>query len=325
MNLIQLAENNIYLRKDGFLFLNIFQYSGAPRDALYVNEDFSDKQLEYIIDHRIDKIIIDNAPFTSSTLDRVKNLNFIKYLIIYGDKYNVESLYTLNELVLLSIDVSQSIDISRFPKLEWLSTRTPSNIVNLDKLTSLKSLIISSRYNPIEESTLESISKLINLDTLKISHTGIKNLDFLTNQMKINVLYLWDNPKLISIDGIQSLASTLTKLRIVYQRKINSFEYLNQLKKLKFLYLEADGPLPNISFINGMTKLHSCVIGSTLIRDGNLTPLMKLKHCVVLPFRSHYHYIHEDRLIKLKFEDFPYNSDRNTGDSDIELWRRLDN
>lgn len=103
---------------------------------------------------------------------------------------------------------------------------------------------------------------------------------------------------------------------------IQNFDVIYTLNNLKFLSLDRMNSIPNINFINSLINLNTFISANSKIIDGNITPLLDIEESVLMPIRKNYYTIKQGEEVKLKDGELPYGN-RDLGDNDIELWRRI--
>lgn len=81
--------------------------------------------------------------------------------------------------------------------------------------------------------------------------------------------------KLISDQGISSLASTLEHLHINQSKKFELTDELLSLKNLRVLRLNACAELPNLDFLKQFPRLIDFRFVDTKVSDGDLTPILE--------------------------------------------------
>ena len=312
-------------KRDGFWFYSIFHYNGAAliKEAIIIDEKETKKFVSYINKKNIDKVIIDLFHSDIESLSFLKNIKHIKYLVIWGNGVIDNSpIYELTNLKFLKILRPSELDINRVKSLEFFSTTEPGKIINIEHATSLKTLELINTTKQGSYNDLTFLSKLYNLDTLLLSNFNITTLEGIENLTKLKVLILEDMKKLENINSLTSLSSSLRRLQIYKCNRICSFDPIKELNKLVFLSMDSVKLVPNIEFISNLKKLCSFILWESNVINGNMTPLTFIDHALVYPIRQHYYIIKQGVKIAAKETDFKY-GERNMGDEDIELWRRI--
>ncbi len=205
-----------------------------------------------------------------------------------GDAENAafDSLYKHTEIKSMEIDYYETegyslwtIDLSNFPSLQILVSRSSYNFANISFAKSLKALLVGEWYNP-DFSVLEG--------------SGIESLVIINGK------------KLISFNGF--LSDSLKTLFVSYSRvkeisTLSSFNSLEQLEidhchciadwnsfcmpSLKILFLLGNNKLQSVLFVNNLPNLQSFLLEGS-IEDGNLVPLKRLNRCFVSPHKKYY-------------------------------------
>ncbi|MDF2699187.1 MAG: hypothetical protein K0Q49_743 [Haloplasmataceae bacterium] len=309
---------------DGFYFFHIFDYRGAllQKEAIVIYENKISMYVDYINKHKIDKVIIYILPNGIHSLNFLLDIPHVRFLRILGN-VDYTPLYKLTNLKLLIITGKNEIELDKLIGLESFHTSAPDYMRINNEIQSLKSLHLSSDgITNICFNDLSFLSKTPNLDTLIFQFTDIESLKGIEVLKQLKVLILKYNKKLTNISTLNGVSDTLRHLRIENSNKIENFETIGSLKELIFLIISNIKMINSLNFIYELKNLKSFLFESNVI-DGDITPTINLKHTVVFPIRKHYYKIVNGEKMKVTYNDFPY-GERETGDEEIELWRRID-
>ncbi len=319
----KIKEYPLYIKTfiDGYPRSAIFKNENAEDEAIFIMYPVKQKDIDYINSNGIDKIVIDRTLDKELSLEFLTKLNNIKYLAISG-LTETEYVYYLKGLRYLAIDPIGFIDVSKFPKLEWISTYHADRIRNIENAKSLKSLTLRFYEGKGTDKFIEKASKLPDVDTLVLDRSNISNLDFLKNMRKLKVLILKECRSLSNIEAIKNVSSSLNALKFILVPKIVDYSPLRKLENLIYLNMNKCNKVTNLDFIDEMYNLNTTEIFKTNVIEGDLTPLMRLPYAMVYPNKRHYHYYEGKNKINTKTEKLP-NYEFDYGNKEIELWRRI--
>jgi len=154
---------------------------------------------------------------------------------------------------------------------------------------TLKNLFVN-RYKGKD---VAAFARLANLESLAIMNAPVENLHGFGALKRLRSLRLGGLRRLTSLAGIEGLAN-LEQLTIDTCRAITSIAEVEHLARLKKLHLNNDGNIASLKPLEKLTALESVLFyESTNITDGDLSPLMRLKHLVRVSFQNRRHYSHK--------------------------------
>lgn len=312
-------------KKDGFYFYSIFKYKGAAlnHDAIIIDETSTDKFVEYINERKINKVIIDLFKCEFSNLDFLININFIEYLVIWGDGVmDFTPLYCLNSLKFLELVRPSQIYLDKFLKLEFFSTNDVSKVYNIDKTTSLKTLMLNDSIHKTKIYDLLFLKNLCKLDSLYLYGINLTSLNGIEKLTNIKLIVLDDLKKLEDISQIEHLQNSLTSLRVSNCTKLSNIKIISTLKHLRFLAIDNMTNIEDLDFINHLKELNTFISYKTNIINGDLTPCNNVKTVVFNPIRMHYHTM-SNGVIKQYMQKDVFSEYYDFGDDKIEKWRRV--
>lgn len=268
------------------------------------NFDFLEqcKQLEHIT------IELRMASKYYSTLDK-KGKGLLK-------TYTSTPLYQLRNLKSLSIIDTEEpfifskfkVDLSKFDMLEEFCGDA-KYIEKVEDARELKSLWL----NYYEEKSLDKLSGLKKLDSLKLISSKIESLKGCDKLIGLQCLYLHYNRALSDISELKYLRHSLKALRIENCSKIKDFSVLEELEELELLELCGSNKVPNISFIKKMKKLKTFVFTVDIL-DGDLSSCLDLQYVFCGKGRKYYN-LKDGKLPKGEYV---------RGNENIEMWRRFE-
>lgn len=199
-------------------------------------------------------------------------------------------------------------DYSRIYGLVQLNAESKTN-ESFKNVTTLRSLSV---YNQAT-SDLNGLFVSTELDTLKITQSGIKSLDGINISNKMQCVYLHYNRNLSDISSLSEVKGTIKALRISNCPKILDFSVLGCLVNLELLELSGSNIIENLDFIKNLKSLKTFIFDFNVL-DGDLTPCLNLKYAVSKKNRKHYNYKDSSLPKKSYFR----------GNDGIEQWRRME-
>ena len=274
-------------------------------DVLVLTHEWRPEVKDYIIKNNIKGLYLNDAKGW-----RGDNLNFLhelKQLLVFRiidfRKKDSSAINTLHNLRSLQISTYEKyeIDFSNFPKLEDCGIHWHNKLKNLYECKTIKDLYL---YGYSEGHDTENLSKLHNLETLRISIAPIRDLTGLSKLKKLKQLCIYYFSKLESLKGIGDILS-LEHLEIRNCNKINKIDELATLVNLKHLELSDNKDIETLAPIRNLKKIEVCYFsGSTKIVDGDLSPIRKLPKLkkVVFTDRKSYNYCRFDFKSKKELE-----------------------
>jgi Leucine-rich repeat (LRR) protein len=183
---------------------------------------------------------------------------------------------------------STPIDFSKFAHLEDCGLEWRPKATSLFECTTLKRLFVN-RYKGKDT---DAFSKLRGLESLTILNAPIRNLNGLRSLSLLTRLRLGGLRRLASLAGIEDLAN-LEELDINTCRAVSSIEEVGSLLRLRKFYLNNDGDIASLKPLNKLIGLEDVFFAqSTNIVDGDLSPIMGLKHLCRVGFQNRRHYSH---------------------------------
>lgn len=227
----------------------------------------------------------------SIELDALKCLVFFPYvenLILRPGEIREENLACLRGLQIKTLNLdyysdcidSYSIDISQFPKLQLLFSRTQYNFSNIAKCPSLCTLIVQEWYCDDLTYLRGSHLQALCIFSGRLQHLeGVQSMPNLRSISIANQRRLSDVHCLDSCCGLESLV--IEKCNRVPILQLPTLPYL------RYLALIGTQKAANLSFLDSYPKLEYLLLG-IFIADGNLQALFKLKHCAILTDCRHY-------------------------------------
>ena len=185
------------------------------------------------------------------------------------------------------IDV-MTIDLSVFPVLELVFSRTQYGFKNVAGCVSLQTLIVQEWLT--EDLQALSSSSIKALEIFSIGK--LKSLSGIENMRHLVSLSVCNQRQLVNCSQLGSLH--LESLKIESCNKLD-YEQLSIMPELRMLSLRGKVKLPDISFVLSMAPNLEWLWLDHVVEDGDLTSLQQLKHAVI--FTDCRHYSHKDHQL----------------------------
>ncbi|MBR5796472.1 MAG: hypothetical protein IKY26_10040 [Erysipelotrichaceae bacterium] len=297
-------------------------------DAIRIYNECAEYYMNYIVKYNIKKIELRNV-IDTGFLKKCNNISHLSYFLPNNmlNKYDskvsnnvivlcldgIHSLVCLKQLNLIEgddgIKINQKIDLACFQELEYLSS-SYHRIKNLEKTKNVRTLVL----NYYDEENLDSISKLYELDTLKLTSSKIRELSGMSYLKRMQCLYLFYNRQLSDISSLVTIKKTLKTLVIENCPKIQNFSVLSQLENLEHLELVGNNNIPDLSFLKNIKNLKTLIISMNVL-DGDLSLCLDIPYVYILKGRKHYNY--SDKHMRKEKDKYA------KGNENIPEWRRL--
>jgi len=114
------------------------------------------------------------------------------------------------------------------------------------------------------------------VEWLEITQTNIASLAGIETLEDLRYFHLSNAGKLRTLEALGAETIDLRELDIQTAKKIESYQPLGTLRRLRRLKLSSCAPMPNLSWVAGMNWLDSFSFVETNVEDGNLSPLLEL-------------------------------------------------
>ena len=186
-------------------------------------------------------------------ISAINTLTDLKYLDLgYGPKPNIH------------------IDTRKFSALELFYSDWHPNLEPIFDCTSLKDLAIEKF--PGKQGSMV-FAKLVNLKRLRLSCSGLEEIENLKFMRELDSLELLNMDHLKSLQGAEHLTA-LKKLRIDGCKKIGNIEPISSLRSLEFLNVNDCGEIASLAPLKNLVNLETLhFTGNTKISDGDLSVL----------------------------------------------------
>lgn len=251
------------------------KYDRFIENIIFIHSDNLNQDIKNLFNEKdintirlTDDYKLDNLDFLNKY-----DLSFIKSIDILSDSVtNIEGVYNLKNLEEVN-SVNLNIDYTKLPNLKAIcgelsafSYKTLSELRNLEK-------IIIEKFNKPDLSILANNK---NLKSIAFSRSKLKSIAGLENFLELELLNLYENRSLISLEGIGEKHLKLKEIIIYSASKlfdVNS--YLSLLPQLETLQLDSK-LVDSVKFLDSLNNLkhlsmHNLILG---VDDGDKTPLI---------------------------------------------------
>ena len=209
------------------------------------------------------KLVLRPGEIKSGTLEHLKGLRIEALKIDYcSDEFDD---YTL--------------DLSWFPELELLVSRSSRNFANAKGCPRLQTIIVTDWMEPDLGSLRQS-----SITALKVLRGKLKTLHGIEDSGLLSLSLSYQRG-LSDVSALQSLIG-LESLQIDHCPKID-LQTLPELPHLKYLELYGSQTVRDLGFLRNFPQLDRFLF-DIRIAGGQLAPLLSLSHSVSLIDRAHY-------------------------------------
>jgi len=261
-----------------------------------IDSDRLDECIEYI--KRMDIRLIGINSFLGYKKREISFLSkltdFVEGIIIPENLSDISILNSLHKLKTLGFADNKKtiIDLSNFPDLSTLACDYSPRLRGLETCEQLRSLTFSGYRS--DDRTVEKLPRLSSLVTLDLFVSNILSLVGIDSFPLLKELTLFRASRLEDISALRKINSTLTMIEFDSCKRINNYDTLAELTKLKRLIIANSGEIPSLDFVRGLHELDFLSFVGTDIKDGDLSPCIGIKY-VGFDDKRHYN---------MKFTDF---------------------
>lgn len=196
-------------------------------------------------------------------------------------------------------DNRQSLDLSRFPKLEEFRGDWHPKLSITPECQRLRVLYLC-KYKP-KSKDLTKLPPLPELEDLEFVQGNLVSLKGIGRYPKLERLELSYLTKLKTIAGIQELRDgQLETLDCENCKKIQDHASVKDVASLKLVKFNDCGEIPNIGFLNDMPNIENFRFVGTNVLDGDLNPLLRLRST---GFTNKKHFSHTSKEIEAIFAE----------------------
>ncbi|MWP50261.1 MULTISPECIES: hypothetical protein [unclassified Gilliamella] len=198
---------------------------------LTIYSDSFKEGIEYASELKINQvqiILVSEKEVDFKEFEKVGDfLKIISFVSVVGNIKNLDSIYSLQRIEKLYFQQKQKfkIDISKFPKIEYLGSEYWKGLININKAHSLQGLLLLKYPNV----NLNELSELKKLQRLHIYSSKIETLAGI-EKLPLKDLSLARNNALENIGAIKELKK-LKELLIEKCKKITDYTLIDSLKE----------------------------------------------------------------------------------------------
>lgn len=258
-------------------------YPGEFGKTLFVDVSNPQRDLEHARLHNYKSIHIRaEASTNTGSLDFLLGHNYLKSIRITMDGLNdLRALYELPKLRTLILPRAPAFsvarnclpfDFSQLAKLRDLETDWIRGADTIGSCPQLRYLSVTS----LPERSVQVISSMRELLALSITRYPCHDLTSLRKLTYLRTLELAYS-RLRSLTGLDNLKK-LIQLTICNSRQFTRIDQIGKLPKLRRLGIHENGDIDTLRPLNRCGALRVCTLGSTNIVDGDLRPLLRLRH-----------------------------------------------
>lgn len=262
------------------------EYGGVHMHLL---DTFNDEILDVINKYKVSGILLSQwKGWKSQPLNFLAEIKNLKVVSIFDDVVQdlsvVEKLQSLEVLYLECPKAKTKVDFKLPEKLVDVRFDWRPCFSSICESNTIQTILING-YKGEDLSSFKSQS-LSRLDIVKGSK--LASLKGMENNPNLKSLMLYQCSKLVDISSLQSIA--LERIEFETCKKLENLESVFELSSLKHISLDKCGQIRDITGISKL-GLDSLVISDTVIEDGCLAELLKLK-CSKVYFDNKKHYSH---------------------------------
>ena len=226
-------------------------------------------------------------------LDRLDDLN-VNHLALRSDG-DVAALPDLRHLSLGTYS-DDAVDFRVFRRLERLYLNWRPNAETAFECPSLRSLSVAGC--PL--TNLGPLSGLSALEGLRIaSARKLISLDGVQHLPNLRTLWLLDDRALVDLEALADTGSSLTELWLSSCRKVTAIDAVARHRDLRRLALIDCGRIASLAPLAGLPMLEEFwFYGTTVIEDGDMTPLLAMPALQRVAFAPRRHYTHRNEDIE---------------------------
>lgn len=210
-----------------------------------------------------------------------------RVILPFASGMDVTPLRTIRSLKHLTIRESREpLDLAWFPDLQELRTDWHKKIA-WHPHTGIRDLYLRG-YSPITNG-FQSLPPMARLARLEVDHGNVRTLDGISRFPALRHLELYYLTKLQSMQAIAREKQPLRFLQAGTCRAVRDFQDLRHVKSLEILRLNNCGRLASLAFLNELPDLREFRFVNTLVEDGDMAPLLRLKSVGFLARRGYSH------------------------------------
>lgn len=246
---------------------------------LYVDSSRIRESVEYYQRHKLDWLAVNPMRgYSLANLDFLEEYPSIEDLEFgspASGSFDLRPLQFLRNLRSLSTcdPLLLPVSLNQFPRLKFLRGVWHPQL-GLDACPGLRELDLSG-YRP-KSRDLRGLQHLRELRVLRLTQPNIVSLAGIQALQNLEFIDIAYATKLQDLAPTQ-LPQTVEQLHFEVCRKLQAVSELSALKHLRVLRLNGCAAIPSLAFLNDMPSLEEFRFVQTLIEDGDLSPLLRLK------------------------------------------------
>ena len=261
------------------------------RDTLIIESDRISECMEFFRGNNyLQKIWISKIHgYLEKDISFLEEYSRVRRIVINGP-FEISGLYYLNDLEFLSYEnylKDQVLDLSNFKNIKTCYLDLSSKITGLNTLSEVRDIRLF--HYIVKEKDLTGLNNLKQLESLYISMSNIESLTGIEEFKKLKSIEFHYLRNLTHIKAVACLKDTLEFLTFENAKKITDFESVTAFKKLKTLGFNSCDAIPSIKFIKDMPDLEDFRFINTDVKDGDITPSIRLKY---VAFSNKKHFSH---------------------------------
>jgi hypothetical protein len=248
--------------------------------------------------------VVFGAGFAGRDISFIRGLPLARVFMIARGVEDISALSTLGELEFLHVlaAVKATFDVSGLRKLRDLRLGSWSHLANgLHDAPPLDALYVG-RYS---ESDLQPIAHVGSLRSVKLEdRPRLTSLAGVEELRDLQVLETATARNLVDITDVRHVGASLRHLDLESSRRFTDLEPISHLPNLEFLSLANCGELESVGPLRDLVRLDSLwMFESTVIEDGDLSPLLGLPLLEDLRLMNRRHYRPNVSVVKAAIED----------------------
>jgi hypothetical protein len=225
--------------------------------------------------------------FASENISFLAHVPNLKGLVLpYAEKYDIKVLEQVPTLRFLTVaGNNQAFDYSAVPELEELRIEWHSKLELPSPASKLRSLYIRDYKSKLKN--LLDLPPYENVKELEINQGNLTSLKGIERLRKLSIASFFHLRQLHSI--VHLVEINIERLHIEGCKKVSDVESLIRCRELISFRLIDCGKLNSLRFLEGFEKLEEFRFVNTIIQDGDMTPLLRMKSVGFLKRSSYSH------------------------------------
>ncbi len=257
--------------------------------TLWVDSERVDACMEYVHAHGIESVGINPARrYELLDIEFLRRYPWITELEIVSPlrgSFDLEPIRSLRMLRSLTISDVVTFSLADLPELRVVRAywHPKLGLAGANRLE----LLDLAKYNP-KSKDLSELPNLPALRELKLVSCPLVSLRGVARYSALQIVRLSYMTKLATLGELERLpALEILDCRVC--RKLLDPTEARRLKALRVLKFNECGEIPNLGWVRDLPKLEEFYFVNTNVADGDLTPLLGLRHVAFLPKRHYSH------------------------------------